>query len=59
MKLTADEKTGLDLSGFTPMECMSRLAKLFGIECELLAKVEPFNAGGSVEDRSASAWRGG
>merc|ERR1712061_338806 len=30
---------------------MSRLAKFFDIECELLAKVEFFNAGGSVKDR--------
>merc|ERR1719387_697751 len=41
----------LDLIGFTPMVRMSRLAKFFDIECELLAKVEFFNAGGSVKDR--------
>merc|ERR1712085_26681 len=35
----------------TPMVRMSRLAKFFDIECELLAKVEFFNAGGSVKDR--------
>merc|ERR1712084_83153 len=35
----------------TPMVRMSRLAKHFEIECELLAKVEFFNAGGSVKDR--------
>merc|ERR1719387_1224696 len=41
----------LDLIGFTPMVRISRLAKFFDIECELLAKVEFFNAGGSVKDR--------
>merc|ERR1712039_433783 len=62
VKLSAGKKTGgrpyakicdsaLDLIGFTPMVRMSRLAKFFDIECELLAKVEFFNAGGSVKDR--------
>merc|ERR1719277_1585129 len=43
--------SALDLIGFTPMVRMSRLAKFFDIECELLAKVEFFNAGGSLKDR--------
>jgi len=43
--------SALDLIGFTPMVRMSRLAKHFDIDCELLAKVEFFNAGGSVKDR--------
>merc|ERR1712187_533677 len=43
--------SALDLIGFTPMVRMSRLAKFFDIEWELLAKVEFFNAGGSVKDR--------
>merc|ERR1719217_1533566 len=30
---------------------MSRLSKFFNIECELVAKCEFFNAGGSVKDR--------
>jgi len=62
VKLTVGKNTGprpyteicdsaLDLIGFTPMVRMSRLAKFFDIECELLAKVEFFNAGGSVKDR--------
>jgi len=46
-------ESALDLIGFTPMVRMSRLSKFFGIECELLAKVEFFNAGGSVKDRIA------
>merc|ERR1712203_52746 len=43
--------SALDLIGFTPMVRMSRLAKFFDIECDLVAKVEFFNAGGSVKDR--------
>lgn len=45
--------SALDLIGFTPMVRMSRLAKHLDIECELLAKCEFFNAGGSVKDRIA------
>lgn len=45
--------SALDLIGHTPMVRMSRLAKKLNIECELLAKVEFFNAGGSVKDRIA------
>merc|ERR1712185_610636 len=44
-------ESALDLIGFTPMVRMSRLAKHLDIECDLLAKVEFFNAGGSVKDR--------
>merc|ERR1719471_728296 len=62
VKLSTGKKTGgrpyaeicesaLDLIGFTPMIRMSRLAKFFDIECDLVAKVEFFNAGGSVKDR--------
>jgi len=43
--------SALDLIGFTPMVRMSRLAKHLEVECELLAKCEFFNAGGSVKDR--------
>lgn len=45
--------SALDLVGFTPMVRMSRLAKFLDIECELLGKIEFFNAGGSVKDRIA------
>merc|ERR1711879_402623 len=37
----------------TPMVRMSRLKEHLGVECELLAKCEFFNAGGSVKDRIA------
>jgi len=45
--------SALDLIGFTPMVRMSRLAKFYDVECEMVAKVELFNAGGSVKDRIA------
>jgi len=37
--------------GNTPLVRCERLAKNSGLECELLAKCEFFNAGGSVKDR--------
>jgi cysteine synthase len=43
----------VDLIGFTPMVRMSRLAKHLQVECDLVAKCEFFNAGGSVKDRIA------
>jgi len=43
--------SALDLVGYTPMVRMSRLKKHLEVECELLAKCEFFNAGGSVKDR--------
>merc|ERR1712061_735904 len=43
--------SALDLIGFTPMVRCSRLAKHLDLECELVAKCEFFNAGGSVKDR--------
>jgi len=39
--------------GNTPLIRLDRLAKSHGIKCELLAKCEFFNAGGSVKDRIA------
>uniref|UniRef100_A0A8C2ZQC8 Cystathionine beta-synthase n=1 Tax=Cyclopterus lumpus TaxID=8103 RepID=A0A8C2ZQC8_CYCLU len=37
--------------GDTPMVRINKIAKVFGLKCELLAKCEFFNAGGSVKDR--------
>lgn len=37
--------------GNTPLIRLDRLAQKHGIQCELLAKCEFFNAGGSVKDR--------
>jgi len=39
----------LDNIGMTPMVRINKLAQ--GLECELLAKCEFYNAGGSVKDR--------
>ncbi|KAK2905277.1 hypothetical protein Q8A67_007076 [Cirrhinus molitorella] len=37
--------------GETPLVRMNKIPKAFGVKCELLAKCEFFNAGGSVKDR--------
>merc|ERR1740138_1323417 len=41
----------LDHIGNTPLVRVNTISKEEGIECELLAKCEFFNAGGSVKDR--------
>jgi len=41
----------LSFIGHTPMIRLSNIAKAEGIKCELLAKCDFFNAGGSVKDR--------
>lgn len=41
----------LDFVGETPMVRLNRLSADAGLECELVAKCEYFNAGGSVKDR--------
>eukprot|EP00735_Rhodelphis_limneticus_P005143 TRINITY_DN1687_c0_g1::TRINITY_DN1687_c0_g1_i1::g.17742::m.17742 TRINITY_DN1687_c0_g1::TRINITY_DN1687_c0_g1_i1::g.17742 ORF type:complete len:508 (+),score=241.25,sp/Q91WT9/CBS_MOUSE/59.47/0.0,PALP/PF00291.20/1.8e-56,CBS/PF00571.23/1.4e-08,CBS/PF00571.23/0.0029,HAD/PF12710.2/0.32 TRINITY_DN1687_c0_g1_i1:69-1526(+) len=43
--------TILDNIGYTPLVRVNKITKDEGIECELLAKCEYFNAGGSVKDR--------
>uniref|UniRef100_W5LZ39 Cystathionine beta-synthase n=1 Tax=Lepisosteus oculatus TaxID=7918 RepID=W5LZ39_LEPOC len=37
--------------GNTPLVRINKIAKAYGIKCEVLAKCEFFNAGGSVKDR--------
>jgi len=39
--------------GDTPLVRMNKINKAYGLKCELLAKCEFFNAGGSVKDRIA------
>merc|ERR1719324_584436 len=39
--------------GNTPMVRINKISKTAGLQCELLAKCEFFNAGGSVKDRIA------
>lgn len=45
--------TVLEAIGDTPMVRLNRIREQFGLKCELLAKCEYFNAGGSVKDRIA------
>ncbi|MBM3691862.1 MAG: cystathionine beta-synthase [Actinobacteria bacterium] len=45
----------LDLVGNTPMVRLGRLRASAGLACDLVAKVELFNPGGSVKDRPAIA----
>ena len=46
-------QTVLDHIGNTPLVRCSKLEEEYGLECELYAKCEFFNAGGSVKDRIA------
>uniref|UniRef100_A0ABM5FY02 Cystathionine beta-synthase n=1 Tax=Pogona vitticeps TaxID=103695 RepID=A0ABM5FY02_9SAUR len=41
----------LEKIGHTPMVRINNIGKAYGLKCELLAKCEYFNAGGSVKDR--------
>lgn len=41
----------LSCIGKTPLVQLSRVPKTFGLDCDVLAKCEFFNAGGSVKDR--------
>ena len=45
----------VDLIGHTPLVRLRRLAEAEGLHCDLLAKVELVNPGGSVKDRIAVA----
>jgi len=44
-------ETILDHVGNTPLVRLNKIPKAEGVECEILAKCEFFNAGGSVKDR--------
>ncbi|XP_013921694.1 PREDICTED: cystathionine beta-synthase-like [Thamnophis sirtalis] len=41
----------LEKIGHTPLIRINKISKAYGLKCELLAKCEYFNAGGSVKDR--------
>jgi len=43
--------SSLDAIGWTPLIRLNSIPKEDGLECEILAKCEFFNAGGSVKDR--------
>lgn len=42
-----------ELIGNTPLVRLNKIPQSLGIECEIYAKTELFNAGGSVKDRIA------
>jgi cysteine synthase len=42
-----------DLIGNTPLVRLNKIPQALGIECDVYAKVEFLNAGGSVKDRIA------
>ncbi|MBW0493957.1 hypothetical protein O181_033672 [Austropuccinia psidii MF-1] len=46
--------SALDCIGATPLVRLDKLAKLHGLKCNLLAKLESYNPGGSIKDRIAS-----
>ncbi|KAK1727015.1 hypothetical protein CaCOL14_006891 [Colletotrichum acutatum] len=46
-------KSATELIGNTPLVRLNKIPQSLGIECEVYAKVELFNAGGSVKDRIA------
>ena len=43
----------LDFIGNTPLIKINKIGKAEGVKCDLMAKCEYFNAGGSVKDRIA------
>ena len=45
--------SAIDLIGNTPLVRLNKIPQSLGIEAEVYAKVELFNAGGSVKDRIA------
>ena len=47
------KKSATELIGNTPLVRLNKTPQSLGIECEVYAKVELFNAGGSVKDRIA------
>jgi len=46
-------QSATELIGNTPLIRLNKIPQSFGIEAEIYAKVELFNAGGSVKDRIA------
>lgn len=50
---TSVKKSVTELIGNTPLVRLNKIPQSLGIEAEVYAKVELFNAGGSVKDRIA------
>ncbi|CAN3375529.1 hypothetical protein DIURU_005733 [Diutina rugosa] len=45
--------SSLDLIGNTPLVRLNKIPQSYGVKCKVYAKVELFNAGGSIKDRIA------
>jgi cystathionine beta-synthase len=52
-RVAATVQSATELIGNTPLVKLNKIPQSFGIECDVYAKVELFNAGGSVKDRIA------
>ncbi|KAK1517001.1 cystathionine beta-synthase [Colletotrichum costaricense] len=52
-RVAVTAKSATELIGNTPLVRLNKIPQSLGIECEVYAKVELFNAGGSVKDRIA------
>lgn len=46
-------ESAIELIGHSPLVRLNKLPQSLGLECDVYAKVELFNAGGSVKDRIA------
>lgn len=46
-------RSATELIGNTPLIRLNKVPQSLGVECEVYAKTELFNAGGSVKDRIA------
>ena len=46
----------LELIGNTPLVKLNKIPQSLGIKAKVYAKVELFNAGGSIKDRIAKIW---
>ncbi|EMR72628.1 putative cystathionine beta-synthase protein [Eutypa lata UCREL1] len=53
LPIPATALSATELIGNTPLIRLNKIPQSYGIECEVYAKVELFNAGGSVKDRIA------
>lgn len=52
-RLAATVQSATELIGNTPLVRLNKIPQSYGIECDVYAKTELFNAGGSVKDRIA------
>ncbi|KAK1658318.1 cystathionine beta-synthase [Colletotrichum godetiae] len=52
-RVAVTAQSATELIGNTPLVRLNKIPQSLGIECEVYAKVELFNAGGSVKDRIA------